>query len=223
MPATAELLSLEKAIDAHVASLPFWTWPLKSVLCRFFMVANSLFGEPNAVRFGPARPEAGAAVISRLSYLPPLLGKCPRSGGDPVDAYSTIRPDEAEMRATILKYAHFCELIPEVRRGHYRVEKTTGAFALHRSAESAHAEEQDVLMTELSLPFEVRRGPDHRRELIRTVSNWSNTTLDNLIKYVKESCRHYGNQIKESFLLSTDAFKTALGSHRTTYVKPAQH
>jgi hypothetical protein len=122
-----------------------------------------------------------------------------------------MRPDEAEMGATILKYGHFCELIPEVRREHYRVEKTKDGFVLHRSAESAHAEEQDVLMTELSLPFEVRRGPDHRRELIRTVSPWSNTTLDDLIKYVKESCGHYGNQIKESFLLPPDAFRNCFG------------
>src|SRR5438445_6634035 len=58
MPAKDEFLALERPIDDHVANLPFWTWPITTCLSRFLLVANSLFGEPNAIRFGPARPEA---------------------------------------------------------------------------------------------------------------------------------------------------------------------
>jgi hypothetical protein len=211
MPARAEFLKLEDSIDTQVAGFPFWAWPLKTVLSRFFLIANSLFGEPNAVRFGPARPEAGAAVISRLSYLVPFLMKCPRSGGGPIDAYSNMRPEEAEIGATVLKYGHLCELIPEVRRGHYRIERTDNGFAFERTEESARAEEWDVLMTELSLPFEVRRGPDHRRTLVNSIDPWRDYSWDDLTKYVKESCRHYGNQIKEPFLLPADVFEDCFG------------
>src|ERR1700680_4281715 len=96
MPSSAEFLHLEQSIDAQVASLPTWSWPLKSVLYRIFMVANSLFGEPHAIRFGPARPEAGGAVIGRLSYLTPFLANCPRSGGGPEDALAKLDPKEVE-------------------------------------------------------------------------------------------------------------------------------
>jgi hypothetical protein len=135
------------------------------------MVPNSLFGEPNAVRFGPARPEAGASLTSRLSYLAPLLANCPRSSGDLVEAYLNMRHEDAEKARAALCFGRLCEIIPEVRRGHYRIERADGGFEFYRSEESARAEEWDVLMTELNLPFELRRGPDHRREFVSVINS----------------------------------------------------
>jgi len=214
MAVPPEFYDLERSADEQIEKLSLWSLPLKTVLSRLSIVVNSLFGEPNAVRFGPARPEAGAAVVSRLSYLTNYFATCPSSGGSIEDAFASISEGEGERIKQVLAYSHFSELVPEVRRGHYDVHKSSKGFILTRDRESARAEECDVLLTELSLPAELERGPDHRREMYRKIPLWSNITLRGLRPFVQTSYDHYRNSVVESPLLSDPVYKDCFGSGR---------
>jgi hypothetical protein len=214
MPERAEFLAMEGEVDARLGRLAIWSWPLTTVLCKLFMVVNSLFGEPNAVRFGSARPEAGAALVSRLSYLTAYLANCPVSGGGVEDAINNTTLDQADMIKAVLTYGHFCELVPEVRRAHYSVAKTERGFMLSRSDDGARAEERDVLMTELSLPFELRRGPDHRKEIFRHISPWATPALRDLNPYLRASYDHYLVQVIEGPQLPREIYETCFGFSR---------
>src|SRR5262249_28860027 len=100
----------------------------------------------------------GEALISRFSYLYPLLARCPAEpiGTDAMDALEGFKeadPSGAQSRE-LLSYAHLCELMPEVRRGYYRVDERPGGFDLHHvNPEFADTEVRDILLSELALTF----------------------------------------------------------------------
>lgn len=157
MSAADELFARELEVDSHVAALPVLRLPLHALVVALDSAIHGLY---QAGREGDAVALAKAeAAGRRFAYLAPLLARCPTrpfglNGRDAFDAYREVDPDYTQLRE-LLSYAHFAELMPEVRRGYYSVTQSgPRRFVLrHRSEDFARSEIRDIVLAELALPY----------------------------------------------------------------------
>lgn len=169
-----QLIAFENNFDAAVAGLRLFSFPLRTALTGLWGVTDGLL---HARKFGSrpaaARPHAGAALASRLSYLTPHLLRCPLEplGADALDAQSPLRDDPSLLAEIMLlvQYGHFCELMPEFHRGYYVAtgDRTTGFVLQHPDADVAKYECKDIVLSELALPFGMRTQPIPRHIVAR--------------------------------------------------------
>src|SRR5262249_40747615 len=122
--------------------------------------------------------------------------------------------------ATNTSYAHFCELMPQARKGHFKVTRRQGGFDLtHPSQAFADAEVKDVLLCELSLAFEARPPPrvdvrcgvlsggipveDRWREMFQTAVQ---------VDVLADLYEHAYRQLVEPPILTDEGFRAAVGA-----------
>lgn len=153
-----EFLSLESHADLVVEELPLLSLPIMTVLSACYHLATVLFhGSPINEAVKP-RPLAGETLACRLSYLTPLLLRCP---GEPVgagayDAMSIMTEDDHRQLGVLVSYGHLCELAPEVRRGYYSVsivEPERLYSIAHISEEFSRVESRDIILNDLAIPL----------------------------------------------------------------------
>jgi hypothetical protein len=161
-----ELIAFEGDFDAAVAGLRLFSFPLRTALTGFWGVTDGLLHARNfSSRPAAARPHAGAALASRLSYLTPHLLRCPLEplGADALDAQSPLQDDPSLLAELMLlvQYGHFCELMPEFHRGYYVAtgDRSTGFVLQHPDTDVAKYECKDIVLSELALPFGIRTQP----------------------------------------------------------------
>ena len=174
MKRNKELVAFEADFDDAVADLRLTSLPLRTALTGLWGVSDALLHEN---RFGSVpemvKPHAGAALVSRFSYLAPLLLKCPLEplGGDALDVLSPLQGDPSLLTEVglLVQYGHFCELMPEVHRGYYTVagDRTTGFVLEHPDRRVAEHECKDIVLSELALPFSIRTQPIPPRIIAR--------------------------------------------------------
>jgi hypothetical protein len=152
--------------------------------------------------------------------LGPLLSRCSlQTGSDLEDALSIVGVRESLALRDLAVYAHFCELMPEVRRGYYRVESVDEGFRLeHADANFALYEERDVLLTELSRAFDFVPAPRPREVFDRSIVAWPN--LDpTFVGAVYDAYRHYLDNIAEAELLPVHALEAGFGFDRDSFLR----
>ena len=156
-----ELIEFEKRADDFAGKLVFWGLPVAAALTGLYCVIDQLLH--GSLDGSPPRFPEGEAVAYRMSYLVPLLVRCRAdvtpSSEECYQLFGRADPTGASGRE-LLSYAHFCELVPQARKGHFKVTRRQGGFDLtHPSQAFADAEVKDILLCELSLGFEVNPPP----------------------------------------------------------------
>ncbi|MEA5550583.1 hypothetical protein VB713_06250 [Anabaena cylindrica UHCC 0172] len=218
-----ELCNFEKEIDDKIAQSPIFQLPLRSVLTNFFGTIDYLM---QSGRFGRniSKGQAdGETLISRLSYLIPFLKNCTLEiGNSAIDAISAIEKDkDVEELAQILSYAHFCQLMPEVHRGYYKVQKTSEGFELiHSSEQFAKYEEYDIILTDLSLAFATNKSPSNINPIfIPLALNLPNIELNSMLEVLKYLFNYRLYDFREMPLLESKAFQISVGVNWDEFCK----
>ncbi|MBY5798422.1 hypothetical protein [Rhizobium leguminosarum] len=160
-------------------------------------------------------------MISRLSYVSRYFGKPPTDvGADIDDALSVVDMVFARDLDQLLGYAHFCEVVPLVRKGFFTVERRECGFHLkHPNENFVGHEENDILMSEIVLPHDLVRPPYPIEHCIEMVKSWPRIAGNNLIGVLKPAFDHYIGNIFELPLLADDAFAESFGFARQDFIK----
>lgn len=215
-----ELEEFEKQADIAIAELSLWRQPIRSILSMIYLSADGQYVGTRFCRKGPRNDEVGTAMITRMSYVAHFFGKCSRQvGADVDDALSVI---DCEFQADIeqlLGYAHFCEIMPLVRRGSFSVERQPSAFVLsYPNEEIVKHEEYDILMSETVLPHDLAPPPYPLENCKRMIKEWPNVPGDALIEVLKGAYDHYISNVFELSLLNDEAFEEAFGFSRADFI-----
>lgn len=217
------IYDFEKRADRSIENLPILRAPIRAVMAGLFGAVDALVN--GSYRGAPTRQAEGEALISRLSYLYPSLARCPIEpiGTDAMDALEGFREADpiGSQSRELLSYAHLCELIPEVRKGYYRVDQRNGGFDLHHvSPEFAEAEVRDILLSELALAFMDVRPPSLWNEFdllagaakLRGPDRRLGITASKLVPQVLSiQYEHAFKHIIEPPLLTDEGFAAAAG------------
>lgn len=215
MAALEELKEFEKRIDATVAGMDLLKLPLNVVLAGLYVVIDGFFhGHRNDMNSAETREIAGYASASRLSYLLPVLAKCPTmlGGATVAESITSIPESRWEELRLLLQYGHFCELMPEVHRGLYNISGGNETYTLEHASEAVAAgEARDTVLTELALPFRISSRIDDGR-FDALVAKLPTLDLVAAGGIIKELFDHYAVHAYEAPLLSDDAFSAATGA-----------
>ncbi|MEH2352859.1 hypothetical protein [Nostoc sp.] len=209
----SELLNFEKEIDERIAQSQIFQLPLRSVLTSLFGTIDHLM---QGGRFGINISKGtadGTALSSRLSYLTPFLKNCTLEiGNSAIDAFSAIVKCADEL-PQIVSYAHFCELMPEVRKDYYEVRKTSEGFEfIHSSQNFAKYEEYDIILTDLSLGFASNKLLYNiSNDLIELALDLPNIELRSMLTVLEYLFNYRLIDIREMPLLEPKAFQISIG------------
>jgi hypothetical protein len=164
--------------------------------------------------------ERSAFLVSCISFLCPFLKKCNLDiEASAEDALSVIGKYEPEiLRQAPAVYAHFCELMPEVRHGHYNVKSVNRGFRpTYKEAPYQTAEEYDFVL------HEIGKATDSSSLEIRSVlfshlvQEWPMWDLRMVNSAFDQLYTHHLRSVHESPLLHLDAYSTAFGFTREEF------
>ncbi|WP_371325240.1 hypothetical protein VX159_06915 [Dechloromonas sp. ZY10] len=153
-----KLSEIEEELDKRAKELGILSLPLRSVLTNIFGILDALcYG--NRLKGGTPRRQAGQALVSRLSYLLPiLLTKCDvESLGDGVlDAMKAFTLQDFAELQFLLQYGHYCELMPAIHRKWYLVHEVANrSYSInHLSTDIARFDWRDIVLSETAMPQE---------------------------------------------------------------------
>ena len=219
--AVEELQEFEIQADIAIAELSLWRQPIRSIISHIYLSADGQYVGTRFNRKGLRNDEVGTAMITRMSYVVRFFDKCSRQVGANVDdALSVVDSEFLADFEQLLGYAHFCEIMPLVRRGFFSVERRPSAFALsHPNAEFVKHEEYDILMSEMVLPHELTPPPYPIENCKRMVKAWPKIPADALVEVLKGACDHYQGNVFELPLLSDGAFREAFDFSRSDFIR----
>lgn len=219
--ALEELQEFEKQADIAIAKLSLWKQPIRSILSLIYLSADGQYVGVRFNRRGQRNAGVGTAMITRMSYIARFFGKCPREvGADIDDALSVVNGQFKADIEQLLGYAHFCEIMPLVRRGFFSVERCPSGFVLgHPNEEFVKDEENDILMSEMVLPHELEPPPYPLESCKRMIKTWPVISLDTQVGVLKEAYEHYTKDIFELPLLSDKAFQEGFNFSRTDFIR----
>ena len=217
------LKEYETEFDGLMGQLPLWQLPIRPVLAALHMAVDGFFHGSRTKGGVAPRPAAGEALGARMSYLIPLIAKCPAEplGRDGADALRAVREADPQglYRCALLTYGHFSELMPEVHKGYYTVtgNKQEGFRLRHRSPEFAGYEARDILLTELSLTFlgdPPPRFTSRYDEIAKTAPAFDLAAMFRTIQQLQE---HFLRHVREAPILTEEGYKAALGVGREDF------
>lgn len=219
--ALEELLEFEKQADIEIAKLSLWKQPIRSILSLIYLSADGMYVGTRFNRRGPRNEEVGSAMITRMSYIARLFGKCPREvGADIDDALRVVNGQFKSDIEQLLGYAHFCEIMPLVRRGFFSVERRPSGFVLRHPNEGfVKHEENDILMSEMALPHDLAPPPYPIESCTQMIKAWPTIPGDALIKVLKGAYDHHMKNVFEFPLLSDEAFQEGFDFSRADFIR----
>ena len=215
-----DLVSFEAEIDEKIAQCNVFQLPLKSVLTHLFWEIDTMIRGKHFRNHIFKRQADGEALASRLSYLAPFLEKCtPQIKIGAINAFSDTSQFEEDFQ-DLISYGHFCELMPEVRKGYYEVIKFEEGFKLiHPNEEITRAEEYDIILTELSIGFLVGEVPDLKPEFIELAGQFLNPDMVLMSRVLRILYQYRLNSIKELPILEPNAFQICTGTKWEEFCK----
>lgn len=216
-----DLKEFEKKADSLAEHLPTWKLPIRVVLTGLYVAIDQLI-HGSIDGSDPPRVHDGEGLAHRLSHLTRFLVRCPTeptpTGYEALEWFVGSDPDFSNCKE-LVAYAHFCDLMPEVRKNYYSVSRKYGGFDLtHPSKEFSDAEAKDILLSELSMGFE--EGPSPKVSLrcgiltrgIEVDESWRSAEgLALQIEVLKELYEHAYVQVVEPPILSDAGFHAAIG------------
>lgn len=216
-----EIERFEQQADIALDKLSIWRQPIRSILSMIYLSADDQYVGTRFNRKRPRNDEVGNAMITRMSYVAALFGKCSREiGADIDDALSVLDEQSIKDINALLGYAHFCEIMPLVRRGFFSVQRQPSVFALcHPDEEFKKHEENDILMSEMALPHHLAPPPYPIESCKRMIQDWPHISGDTLIKVLKDAYNHYIKSIFDLPLLSDEAFDKGFDFSRANFIQ----
>lgn len=220
-----DLKAYEVEFDKLYDSLPIWELPARPILTALHVVVDSLFNGPRRGELKLGEPVRGAALGARFSYLAPRLLKCDSEpmgidAADALRAISEVDPEGA-YRFALVTYGHFCELMPEVRKGYYDVggNPADGFRLTHASKEFSAHEAADIILTELSLTFIGEPAPLFPDRFDRQASMWPDGEYDMNLKLrtITEFYNHYCDHLSELPIMTEEGYRAAIGVARDEF------
>lgn len=212
------LLEFERRADGKVANLPLWSLPLRSILTAFYLSADRMVTGGQICAATVPNPIQAATLFGRLSYLTSFFSTSSMlMAADVEDAMSVFTGSESLQRqlGEVLSYAHFCELMPQVRKGYLLAEQVPGGFRLsHPSEAFSQDEERDILLSELSLACEVRKPPILAHRFDSLAMRWplvQPSGLKDKFYILQVLSEHYGSAIQETSLLPNAVYEENWG------------
>jgi hypothetical protein len=165
----------------------------------------------------PPKLDAARSFAARMSHLVPLLANCPGepTGADALDvleAYHQVDPDGKQSKL-LISYAHFADLMPEVRRDYFSVvHNGEQRFTLHHASTAiADAEAEDILLSELALGFQVQRHPFTDELFDRLPTGKVGQLSGEAILAIKALGTHYLDHAFEVSLVDDNGLRAAVG------------
>lgn len=213
-------MKFEKEADLRVRKLSIFRQTLRSILSLIYLSADAQYVGARFSRKRPRNDEVGTAMITRMSYVVGLFGKCSREVGTDIDDALSVVDERFKTDVDqLLGYAHFCEIMPLVRRGFFSVQRQPSVFALsHPGKEFVKHEENDILMSEMVLPHDLAPPPYQIENCKRMIKSWPNIPGDTLIAVLKGAYDHYKQNIFELPLLSDEGFEEGFGFSRADFI-----
>jgi hypothetical protein len=214
MTALADLKRFEIEADTAIAALPLLKLSARPLLAGFHYF---LYQARHAKLLG-LNPLPGVAdtVEARLSYLLDQLAARPAqpfgaSARDALSAFIEADPDGKQLSA-LLAYCHFSELMPEVHKNYYAVERAGNGFRLlHRDAAFAEAQAHDILLSELAIPFPLRRMQQVDAAVYRLAETAPNFDLQLLAPLLHRKASFYLNGLAEANLVTNEGMRRVFG------------
>ena len=210
--ALEELKAFEEHADAEIAELALWRKPIRSILSLVYLSADGQYVGTRFKRKGRRDAEVGTAMITRMSYVARFFDKCSRAiGADIDDALSVVDNRFNTDIAQLLGYAHFCEIMPLVRRGFFSVQRQPSVFApSHPGEEFVKHEENDILMSEMVLPHDLAPPPYPIENCKRMIKARPNIPGDAWIAVLKGAYDHYNQNVLSFHFLAMKLSKKVL-------------
>ena len=89
---------------------------------------------------------------------------------------------------------------------------------IHHNRSYSQAEEHDIILTELAMPFENNRSTVRHDAFARLIAEWPLVSNSgDFIQVLIDARDHYLSAIREDALLSTDAYSRGFGFSRQEY------
>lgn len=219
--ALESLQEFEKQADNEIAKLSLWELPIRSILSLIYLSADSKYVGTRFKRRGPRNEGVGTSIITRMSYVARFFGKCRREvGADIDDALSVLNEQVQADIEQLYGYAHFCEIMPLVRRGFFYVERHQYGFVLrHPNEEFVKHEEHDILMSEIALPHELTPPPYPVESCKEMIKAWPKIPFGLLVGVLKGAYDHYIENIFEFPLLTDEAFQESFNFSRQDFIR----
>lgn len=215
------LYEFERQVDERVAAFQLWRHPLRSILSSIILTADGAFSGGRFGRHRQPNVERGATIISRSSYLLPFMRSASAEiGSDLQNALDVLEPRDFEELGAALAYAHFCEVMPQVRNGYLSVAINEADFVLeHPSREFAEYEACDIIANELSLSAISQPAPFQVPALRQLTADWPRVNPSDLMHVLRCAYEHYLTAVIERELVEPSAYESTFGFDRDDYVK----
>ncbi len=221
MSAEEELYHFERHADDLIANLSLWKKPLRSILSSLYLIADMEFSGGRFGKFRAVDPEKGTTILSRTSYLIDFLTQASCDiGRDLQDALNALDVDDFEGIKSALAYAHFCELMPFVRKGYLGVERQNEDFTLrHPSAMFAYNEQRDIVAAELSLATMERQYPFQVASLQRMIEGWPLLRDDDLSTVLAGAYNFYLVGVHEDDFVAATEYESVFRFKRDEFLR----
>ena len=211
--ALKDLEEFESCVDDKVKSLPIWTMPLDEVLHFLFAAIDHLAAT--------GKMEEASALVSRLSYLAPLLKMCPVPSDNGQNRRGAISERDIERgMASAVAYGHLCEIMPEVRRGYYSVSSSKKEFRLdHADQMVRDSGISDFCLIEINKAAEATKSTidyERPREILKVRRPITHPLFQDALG---DQYRHFWDAIVDPPLLLSNTYSSAFGFSKEEFRK----
>ncbi|WP_454748913.1 hypothetical protein [Ciceribacter selenitireducens] len=207
------LAAFEEQADKTMAALSIWALPFRSIYSSVILGADAAFsgGRMNVDRKPDV--EKGSTMLARISYWRPYLSRTTAEiGRDLENALGAVTLKmHAEIRQALI-YAHFCELMPFVHRGAFRIEETKEGFRLsYPNEDASHFEALDVIASELALTAIEKHFPFDPAPFLRMIETWPRLVGKDFTGVLRAAFDFHLKNVHEDVFIGAEAYERVLG------------
>lgn len=203
----------ENNIDELVTAATIRQAPVRVPYTSLYGIVAAAYAK-NPKTGMPARPEAGAAIVSRMSYLLGPLSSCPLApeGESALDAVQALDARGHQEMLLLLSFAHFCEIAPFAWKGYFSISGDERSLILsHASGEVAKSEVKDILLNLLTLPLSIAHPESDKQYFDRQVNTLPTVESEEMIRILAQYSEWFLRNSLECSPLSDAALQATVG------------
>ena len=209
----SEFLAFEAEVDACLETISVTAAPLRAILAHYHFLIFYFLHFEGAV--DPSSRRSAETTTYRLSYLLDWLANRPLSRESIGAAHASKLLRDTDPQAlgviTLDAYAHFSEVVPEVRRGRLEVRRIKRGFELKHPTSLARNEATDIIVSELAIGHIASRKPQSFSPAMRNLAqslpvDWGDVRPEAAGRLVK-----YAANVREDPVISEEAMMKVFG------------
>jgi DNA polymerase III psi subunit len=113
--------------------------------------------------------------------------------------------------STLDAYAHFCEVVPEVRRGRLQVRRIKNGFELKHPTTLARTEATDIIVSELAIGHIANRKPQSFSPVMKRLAKSLPIKWEDVFHEAARRIAKYADNVREDQVISEDAMMQVFG------------